>query len=85
MNKEILQILLSACFLVKNIFLVHNLSQPTFRNLKFHVTCTKPERTKKCDIPVAKVPICGILLQLITIAILVTLRNFRMIINQGKV
>ena len=85
MNKGIHQILFSACFLVKNTFLVHNLSQPTFRNVKFHVTCTKPEHTKKYDIPVAKVLICGILLQLITIAILVTLRNFRMIINQGKV
>ena len=85
MNKEIHQILLSACFLAKNTFLVHNFSQPTFRNVKFHVTYTKPEHTKKCNIPVAKVLICGILLQLITIAILITLRNFRMIINQGKV
>lgn len=85
MNKGIHQILLSACFLVKNTFLVHNLSQPTFRNVKFLVTCTKSEHTKKCDIPVAKVLICGILLQLITTAILVTLRNFRMIINQGKI
>ena len=41
---------LSACFLVKNTFLVHNLSQPTFRTVKFHVTCAKSERTKKCDI-----------------------------------
>ena len=40
MNKGIHQILLSACFLVKNTFLVHNLSQPTFRTVKFHVTCT---------------------------------------------
>ena len=62
MNKGIHQILLSACFLVKNTFLVHNLSQPTFRTVKFHVTCAKSERTKKCDIPMAKVLICGILL-----------------------
>ena len=85
MNQEIYQILLSACFLVKNTFLKHNFSQPTFRTVKFHVTYTKPEHTKKYDIPVAKVLICGILLQLITIAKLITLRNFRMIINQGKV
>ena len=84
MNKGIHQILLSACFLVKNTFLVHNLSHPTFRTVKFHVTCAEPERTKKCDIPVAKVPICRILLQLIR-AIPVTLRSVRRVINQGKV
>ena len=66
MNKGIHQILLSACFLVKNTFLVHNLSQLTFRTVKFLVTCAKPERTKKCDIPMAKVLICGILLHLNT-------------------
>ena len=84
MNKGIHQILLSACFLVKNTFLVHNLSHPTFRTVKFHVTCAEPERTKKCDIPVAKVLICRILLQLIR-AIPVTLRSVRRVINQGKV
>ena len=84
MNKGIHQILLSACFLVKNTFLVHHLSQPTFRTVKFHVTCAKPKRTKKCDIPVAKVLICGISLQLIR-AIPVTLRSVRSVINQGKV
>ena len=83
-NKGIHQILLSACFLVKNTFLVHNLSQPTFRTVKFHVTCAKPERTKKCDIPMAKFLICGILLQLIR-AIPVTLRSVRRVIHQGKV
>ena len=75
---------LSACFLVKNTFLVHNLSQPTFRTVKFHVTCAKSERTKKCDIPMAKVLICGILLYLIR-AIPVTLRSVRRVINQWKV
>ena len=75
---------LSACFLVKNTFLVHNLSQPTFRTVKFHVTCAKSERTKKCDIPMAKVLICGILLYVIR-AIPVTLKNVRRVINQWKV
>ena len=84
MNKGIHQILLSACFLVKNTFLVLNLSQPTFRTVKFHVTCAKSERTKKCDIPMAKVLIFGILLYLIR-AIPVTLKNVRRVINQWKV